>query len=59
MASVIDLSGNTIRASKVEAEVEPENIPIAADATNGITAADLQAVLEELAARVQALEDAV
>lgn len=45
-------------AKLVGVEVDASTVQVAADATNGVAAGDLQAAIEELAARVQALEDA-
>jgi hypothetical protein len=51
-ADLLDLDG-------LEAgEVDAADVTVAADAENGLSAGTLQAALESLAARVQALEDA-
>lgn len=69
MGNKFDLSGNVLVVEGIEVAgtevlgsdgtIPATAITVAADAENGITADDLQAALSELAARVQALEDAV
>jgi hypothetical protein len=61
--TVIDLTGNTVKADAFVGSVAPEDIPatavdVAAIASGGVTAGDLQAVLKGIADRVKALEDA-
>lgn len=60
--TIIDLKGNVIVADEFRGAVTPADVPatsvdVAAYATSGIDAGTLQAVLEALADRIQALED--
>lgn len=61
MTKPIDYGKSTVKAKKfigeIEAEISAVDVDVAAYPTSGISAGNLQAVLEALADRVEALEN--